>query len=250
VGQEGFVGGSDFGMANLVQHWRQLRERSVRQVSVSDTVGIRVNELVKLGDASNVQVQPAAAALEMQGGTPLVLTYPDVLLQAGIVVIGDRTHEGQLVHGVSVAWLEIIREVERDPEFLSRIPWRKLEELIAGAYEREGWPEVVLTPRSGDRGRDVIATKPGIGSIRIIDQVKAYAPGHRVSAEDVRALLGVLSAQRNVSKGVITTTASFAPGIYEDEDLAAFVPHRLELKDGRTLQAWLLDIARSGRGVK
>ncbi|MBI2360629.1 MAG: restriction endonuclease [Deltaproteobacteria bacterium] len=70
------------------------------------------------------------------------------------------------------------------------IDWRKLEEIIAGAYEREGWPEVVLTPRSGDRGRNVIATKPGIGSIRIIDQVKAYAPDHPVTADEVRAVLG------------------------------------------------------------
>ena len=72
-----------------------------------------------------------------------------------------------------------------------------------------GWPEVILTPRSGDHGSDIIASKPGIGSIRIIDQVKAYSDRHRVSADEVRSILGVLSADLNVSKGIITTTSMF-----------------------------------------
>jgi len=98
---------------------------------------------------------------------------------------------------VAVPWFAILRELERDPDFLSKIPWRSLEEVIAGAYKREGWPDVVLTPRSGDKGRDVIATKPGIGAIRILDQVKAYKLGNKVPADDVRALLGVLTRDTN-----------------------------------------------------
>jgi len=57
---------------------------------------------------------------------------------------------------------------------------------------QSGFDEVTLTPRSGDYGRDVIAIKKGIGTIRVIDQVKAYKPGHLVGANDVRALLGAL----------------------------------------------------------
>jgi restriction system protein len=51
---------------------------------------------------------------------------------------------------------------------------------------------VTLTPRSGDYGRDVIAVKRGLGFIRVIDRVKAYKPDHLVTADDVRALMGVL----------------------------------------------------------
>src|SRR4029450_11755683 len=115
--------------------------------------------------------------------------------------------------------------------FLHQLNWRKVEELIAGAYVREGWPEVVLTPRSADGGRDVIASKPGIGAIRFYDQVKAYAPRLRVPANDVRALVGVLNIHPNVSKAVITTTAAFAPGIHEE--MKDLIPYRLELRDGR-----------------
>src|SRR5262249_32022217 len=99
--------------------------------------------------------------------------------------------------------------------------------------------EVILTPRSNDKGRDVIATKKGLGSIRFFDQVKAYAPHRVVSAEEVRAMIGVLTADGNVSKGVITTTSQFAPGIMKDENIKRLMPYRLELKAREELLTWL-----------
>jgi len=162
---------------------------------------------------------------------------PDLLIQAAIVTFGPKTNDGQLVEAVAIPWFEIVRELTRNPRFLHEIDWRAMEELVAGAYKREGWPQVELTPRSGDKGRDVIATKPGIGSIRIVDQVKAYRPGHKVPAEDVRALLGVLTRDQNVSKGVVTTTSTFAPGVADE--MKALIPNRLELKDGPLLLEWL-----------
>jgi restriction system protein len=167
---------------------------------------------------------------------------PEALLQAAIIDCADVTNEGELVRAVAIPWFDIMRELEKDPEFLFKIPWRKLEELIAGAYEREMWDEVILTPRSGDGGRDIIATKHGVGSIRIYDQVKAFAPKYKVTANDVRALLGVLSLQPNVSKGIITTTSSVAPGVFDEA--AEFIPYRLELKEGDALRKWLIEVAR------
>jgi restriction system protein len=114
---------------------------------------------------------------------------------------------------------------------------RAWEALVAGAYRELGF-DVVLTPRSGD-GRDVIATRHDVGSIRFVDQVKRYSPGHRVTAHDVQAMLGVLSSDRNVSKGIVTTTAEFAPGIEKVPRLVAFMPYRLELRSGNALLEWL-----------
>jgi hypothetical protein len=51
------------------------------------------------------------------------------------------------------------------------------------------------------RRRDIIASKHGVGAIRIYDQINAYAPGHRVPAAEVREVFGVLNRDRNVSKG-------------------------------------------------
>src|SRR4029079_10675797 len=133
-----------------------------------------------------------------------------------------------LVTDVTVVWFEFERLFRNNPEEIYNIDPRQLEEIVAGAYVKAGF-EVELTPRSGDKGRDVVATKHGIGSIRIFDQVKRYKVRRRVTADEVRALLGTITAAGNVSKGVITTTSTFAPRILDDDDIRRLVPHRLEL---------------------
>ncbi len=117
--------------------------------------------------------------------------------------------------------------------------------MVAAAFDRAGYDEVILTPRSGDHGRDVIAIKKGIGSVRIIDSVKAHKPGHLVRYDYVRALAGVLLGDHQASKGIITTTSGFAPGIEKDPFLKPLMPYRLELMDGKALQKWIEDIALS-----
>ena len=162
---------------------------------------------------------------------------PALLLQA--VIIPGNTHaEGQLVHAVAIPWFKIIELIAAQPDTIYEIHWRKWEEIIAAAYRHEGY-EVVLTPRSDDHGRDIIATRADFGSIKIIDQVKAYKPGHLVDAEEVRAMLGVLNAEPNVSKGLVTTTSGFAPGIFKDSRLTQYMPTRLELRARPELLDWL-----------
>lgn len=163
---------------------------------------------------------------------------PTLLLQTALVDLGSKTSEGHIIEAVTIPWRRIAREIERNPQFLFEFPQdsRKFEEFIAGAYDQDGW-EVTLTPSSGDLGRDVIATKPGHMSIRVLDQCKAFSPDHVVTANDVRAMVGVLSRDQNVSKGVVTTTSEFAPGVHEE--FKEFVPFRLELRNGPALVKWL-----------
>ena len=78
---------------------------------------------------------------------------------------------------------------------------------------------------------------PGIGAVRILDQVKLFKPGHRVEAKDVREMYGVLSLDQQATKAFITTTSEFAPGV--EAEFEKVMPHRLELRDGKRLQAWL-----------
>ena len=173
-----------------------------------------------------------------------VITPEPVISPNGqIITLGPKTSEGRLVDGVSIAWDELIRAFQNNPDELYTIDPRKLEEIIAGAYKLHGY-EVELTPRSGDRGRDVVATKHGVGSIRIFDQIKRYKISRPVSAEEVRSLLGVISSAGNVSKGVITTTSTFAPRLLDDDDIRRQVPHRLELKPRDVLLKWLQEARR------
>lgn len=175
----------------------------------------------------------------------VVRNTASLLLQT-VIVPGAETDEGQLIKAVSLPWFEIIEVLSRDPAFAHQIDPRTWEEIVAGAYGRAGFEEVTLTPRSGDFGRDVIAVKHGLGTIRIIDQVKAYSPGHLVTANDVRALLGVLQGD-GASKGFLTTTSDFAPKLRDDILLKQFMPGRIELINGTMLIARLEDLAKQLR---
>jgi restriction system protein len=164
---------------------------------------------------------------------------PQVTIQA-LIIAGDKVSEGRLVEGVNIAWREVIRMISRNPEEIYQIDPRKFEELIAGAYEVSGeFDEVILTPRSGDKGRDVIATKKGFGSLRIFDQIKRNRITHPVTADDVRALAGVIYMDQNVSKGVLTTSGVFAPNLEKDEYIQKLLPYRLELRPRDILIPWL-----------
>jgi restriction system protein len=159
-----------------------------------------------------------------------------------IIVPGKKTTDGQLVEAVALPWFDIVEILKRDPSAAFQIDPRIWEEIIAGAYKKAGFDEVTLTPRSGDLGRDVIAIKKGLGTVRVIDQVKAFAPTHLVPADDVRALMGVVIGDR-ASKGFLTTTSNFAPGIATDRVIQDFVPNRLELIDGSMLLTRLDQLA-------
>ena len=182
-------------------------------------------------------------------GAPTTISFgpaaptADVLLQA-VVTYGAKIPEGSLITAIGPAWKAIAAMLAKDPNLMFSIDARRWEEIIAAAYDEAGFDEVILTPRSGDYGRDVIAVKRGHFQVRFIDQMKAYKPGHKVTANDVRAIFGVLSADPTANKGIITTTSEFAPKIESDPLLAPFIPNRLELVDGKKLITKLDDIAR------
>lgn len=178
------------------------------------------------------QMMPTFAALARAANTP------SVTLKA-VLHFGGKVDDGKLVEAVALPWFEIMKMIKRDPSSIYQIDPFTWEEIIAGAYTRAGFDEVIVTPRSDDKGRDVIATRHGIGSVRFFDQVKAYRPGHLVTAEEVRAMVGTITAAQNVSKGIITTTSQFAPKIVTADFVKAMIPYRLELKGRDDLLAWL-----------
>ena len=182
-------------------------------------------------------------ACEVDIALPItVLSTINLLLQT-VIVPGAKTDEGQLIEAVALPWFEIVELLIRNPSLAYQIKGRQWEEIIAGAYERAGFDEVTLTPRSGDLGRDVIAVKRGLGTVRIIDQVKAYSPNHLVTADDVRALLGVLHGDK-ASKGFLTTTSDFAPKLRDDILLKPFMPAQIELINGKMLLARLEELVK------
>jgi restriction system protein len=161
---------------------------------------------------------------------------PEVALAFGLLDFGERVEEGQVILAITPAWVQSITDLEEDPNALYRLSPREAEELVAGAYRSQDW-QVTLTPRSGDGGVDIIATRSDVGAIRILDQVKLYKPGNLVPTHDVRAMWGVLDADERASKADVTTTSGFAPGV--QQEFADRMPTRLELRDAVALRDWL-----------
>jgi len=162
------------------------------------------------------------------------------LIRSTILQFGKQIHEGKdkgrIVEVVLRPWFDLTEAILKDPKAAYEVPPEMWEEIVAGRYKEEGWDEVNLTPRSGDYGRDVIATSKTklVGVVRIIDQVKRYTPPNEVTANDVRAMLGVLHGD-GATKAFVTTTAEFAPGILTDPLLSQYIPNRLELINGPEL---------------
>ncbi|MGY8821806.1 MAG: restriction endonuclease [Pseudomonadales bacterium] len=172
---------------------------------------------------------------------------PELLLQTELVELGDKLADGTIVTISAIPWMAIYRAIKENPNVIyefSKYP-RMFEEFLAAAYDKAGWDEVILTPRSNDGGRDVIAIKKGLCSIRILDQAKAYSPNHLVTHDDVRAMLGVLQIDSNSSKAIITTTSDFQPTISSNPELQRFMPYRLELRSGQDLWRWIDEIAKN-----
>jgi restriction system protein len=196
--------------------------------------------LVAIGMDRRVQVPTEALARYRRRHQPSI--------SVSTILVPDRnTDEGLLIKGTTIAWAQIAEMLKGNWTEAFSIPPEKWEEMIAGAYERAGYDQVTLTPRSGDFGRDVIAVKSGIGCIKVIGSVKAYSPGHLVKHDDVRAFLGVLGGERDASKGIITTTSDFAPRIASDPFIKPYLSTRLELMNGERLQMWLTSLLQQSK---
>lgn len=172
------------------------------------------------------------------------IATPSVLLQTDVVKLGEKTEEGDLVKSVRQTWSEIVKHVQHRRDFLFEftIVPRAFEMFLAATYRMDGFDEVILTPQSNDRGRDVIASKTGR---RILEQAKAYKSTRLVSHNEVREMIGVIAIDDKPSSGAITTTSGFAPTICKGNVYSKFIPGKLELRNGSQLRDWLISLVDS-----
>lgn len=207
-----------------------------------DNIELRGRELLQLEQLLNVY----------QSFSSLSNTYAQNIQQqlgalsqiniatSSIIIPDNKIYEGRLIETVYPVWNSIMDILEKDWSEIYRIPPDKLEELVAMAYKKDGYDQVILTKRSGDDGRDVIAIKTGRHSVKIIGSVKRYARERLVPYDDVRALLGVLGGEQDASKALFVTTSDFPVRLPSARFIKPFIPTRLELMNGTGLREWLM----------
>lgn len=108
----------------------------------------------------------------------------------------------------------LVDRAMRRPEAMREMPPRDFEVFVASLVEQLGFDDVILTPRSNDHGRDVLATKRVHGlPIFFAFECKRYGVNQPVGKAVVRALLGtVVQRETRVTKGVLVTTSRFTSG--------------------------------------
>jgi restriction system protein len=236
--------------ASLIARWAQV-DAQLGPATVSSLGSVAggssatgVGEAIQRHEGSGGVVVGGAGEYALVGAdATLEVSAPEWTVGAVLIGAGPKTDEGHLVLAVTPAWRRILSEAAKDPKALLQLSARQFEEFVAGGYEQAGF-DVTLTPRSGDRGRDIIAHRCDVmGPTRLLVEVKRLRPDRRVTAKEVRAFSDVLTRDGAASKGVFTTTSRFAPGVYKD-----FVqPTRLELIDGEGMRDWLRLIRRSAQ---
>lgn len=145
---------------------------------------------------------------------------------------------------LSVARLpfELIAKILRAPNEVRNLTPRQFEEFIADTLTQLGFTDVVLTPRSRDGGKDVIASNKINGiPLAFYFECKKYAEGNKVQLETLRALLGTIAHESNrVNKGVLVTTSTFTQGSRE----FILSEARLDGKDYDGVLGWIDEIRK------
>ena len=110
---------------------------------------------------------------------------------------------------------------------------RQFEELVARLFEHLEY-DVELTKQSRDGGVDLYARRSSvIGSDELAIECKHYKKS-KVGVAPARALYGVLTAQPNLTRGVLITSGAFS------EDCRKFAANkRIDLLDGAQLRRLL-----------
>jgi restriction endonuclease Mrr len=133
--------------------------------------------------------------------------------------------------------LKLIAKIMRSPSEVKNLTPRQFEEFVAETLAQLGFTDVILTPRSGDGGKDVIASHQINGiPLSFYFECKKYADDNRIQLETLRALLGTMAHDsRQVNKGVLVTTSTFTKGSKE----FILAESRLDGKDYDGILGWI-----------
>jgi hypothetical protein len=143
---------------------------------------------------------------------------------------------------VGFAPILLLDRVLRNPTILHQISDRDFEGFVATLVDELGFEDVILTRRSADGGRDVLA-KQRLSGIEILFafECKHYSPDKPVGIGIARALFGTIAhCDTRANIGVLVTTSRFT------KPARRFILTELSLdgKDFADVIEWLREYAR------
>jgi len=132
---------------------------------------------------------------------------------------------------------ELIRYLQRHPEYMYSIDPLKFEEVVAEILSDMGY-QIRFTPRhGGDGGRDLFAVFPTpLGEVLTIIECKRYDPDNRIGPDIVERFLYTIRERDKASCGLIATTSFFTGPMFQVQDKYQW---QLILKDFDAIREWL-----------
>lgn len=121
------------------------------------------------------------------------------------------------LEAVDLLPLRILDRISKHPTEMHQLTPRQFEELIAEILDGLSFRDILLTPPTRDKGRDIVAVKRVDGiPVLFAFECKRYSPKRRVGVATCRALLGTISqAATKANIGVLVTTSTFTKGASE-----------------------------------
>lgn len=138
---------------------------------------------------------------------------------------------------------ELLNKIASTPNLLKAIPktdFRVFEQLVAEVFRGFGY-EVILTKRTRDGGKDIIAIlrQDGNETEKLLIECKHW--NEKVSVEAVRNLIGVAVSEQYLPTGVIlATTSKFTPDAKKLK-INPTIAINLDLKDYEDILNWIGD---------
>ncbi len=195
-------------------------------------------------EVGGIKWDPTPIEINIEGFEPLPLPYDPIaatIAVTGLVPIFlEPEDEFQYRLNVFVPDFErinreFISRLERRPELLDQIHWRRFEELLEEVFNKFGY-ETTLGPGSGDFGVDLrLIQKNDMKPYLILVQAKRYNPSKKIDLQAVQALYGAVETE-GANRGMLVTTSSFLPSARRFAELHQY---RIDLADRERVHEWL-----------
>lgn len=195
---------------------RKLAEQNSKLLELIDIEGIK--NLIEIYHTQSIDFSTKLAESIRQLKPRGLASFYDISadeideIEPGNIILPDE-HRSNLIK-VEGFPLRVISSILRDPKRLHYLSPRQFEGFIADILSKLEFENVVLTPRSSDGGKDVIASKRVNGiPVSFYFECKKYAKGNKIQLNTLRALLGVVAHDQNKTNiGVLVTTSTFTKG--------------------------------------
>lgn len=237
---------------------RRALERAIQPLPEIDFTSLR--EMYKR-DIANLEAAFRSISSSIAGAAFLGEVELDLIedLETGreeVKEVAQEEIEEQLVEVVPATVIAELKKVEfvplrlldqilRSPDLMRDLSPLDFERFVATLIDKIGFEDVVITPRSGDQGRDILAVKRVHGiPVLFAFECKRYGPDKPIGVDLLRALFGTIShGPTKANKGVLVTASRFTSGARR----FLLTEPSLDGKDFNGIVGWLGEYAKSIR---